>query len=392
MLSKNINFKNFKKTKIRSRLRLIYRNLIDKRTDKKNLINSFTKSFSYSFNKKQITKFKKYKVFLIYGMGGSSLGAKAIYDFMYHRIKKNFYFFDNIDSKNHKIKTRKKTLNIIISKSGNTLETVVNDNIFSTRDKLYITENRNSYLKNLALKLKSEIIEHKNYIGGRYSVLSEVGMLPAELMGLKSDKFKRFDKLILKKQFVESLLINVNMLYDLVKRKKTNSIILNYDESSSSLFKWYQQLVAESLGKNSNGVLPIISSMPKDNHSLMQIYLDGNKNSFFTFFDVTNQKTPNINSKEILDNFNYLKGHSISSIKQSQKQATMNIFKNKKIPFRSFEVNRKNEETLGELFTFFMLETILLGKLMNVNPFDQPAVELIKKETKKITSLNKLAK
>ena len=62
----------------------------------------------------------------------------------------------------------------------------------------------------------------------------------------------------------------------------------------------------------------------------------------------------------------------------------MNIFKNKKIPFRSFEVNRKNEETLGELFTFFMLETILLGKLMNVNPFDQPAVELIKKETKKL--------
>ena len=384
MLSKNINFKNFKKTKIRSRLRLIYRNLIDKRTDKKNLINSFTKSFSYSFNKKQITKFKKYKVFLIYGMGGSSLGAKAIYDFMYHRIKKNFYFFDNIDSKNHKIKTRKKTLNIIISKSGNTLETVVNDNIFSTRDKLYITENRNSYLKNLALKLKSEIIEHKNYIGGRYSVLSEVGMLPAELMGLKSDKFKRFDKLILKKQFVESLLINVNMLYDLVKRKKTNSIILNYDESSSSLFKWYQQLVAESLGKNSNGILPIISNMPKDNHSLMQIYLDGNKNSFFTFFDVTNQKTLNVNNKEILDNFNYLKGHSISSIKQAQKQATMNIFKNKKIPFRSFEVNRKNEETLGELFTFFMLETILLGKLMNVNPFDQPAVELIKKETKKL--------
>ena len=384
MLSKNISFKNFKRTKIRSRLRLIYRNLIDKRTDKKNLINSFTKSFSYSFNKKQLTKFKKYKVFLIYGMGGSSLGAKAIYDFMYHRIKKNFYFFDNIDSRNHKIKTRKKTLNIIISKSGNTLETVVNDNIFSTRDKLYITENSNSYLKNLALKLKSEIVEHKNYIGGRYSVLSEVGMLPAELMGLKSDKFKRFDKLILKKQFVESLLVNVNMLYNLFKRKKTNSIILNYDESSSSLFKWYQQLVAESLGKNSNGILPIISNMPKDNHSLMQIYLDGNKNSFFTFFDVTNQKTLNINSKEILDNFNYLKGHSISSIKQAQKQATMNIFKNKKIPFRSFEVNRKNEETLGELFTFFMLETILLGKLMNVNPFDQPAVELIKKETKKL--------
>ena len=248
----------------------------------------------------------------------------------------------------------------------------------------YITENRDSYLRNLALRLKSEIVEHKNFIGGRYSVLSEVGMLPAELMGLNSNKFKRFDKLILNKSFVNNLLTNVNTLYDMVKKKRTNSIILNYDEDSSSLFMWYQQLVAESLGKKSNGVFPIISNMPKDNHSLMQLYLDGNKNCFFTFFDVLNQKSPQINKKKIYKNLNYLKKHNVQSIKSAQKQATKNVFKAKKIPFRSFEVLNKNEETLGELFTFFMLETILLGKLMKVNPFDQPAVELIKKETKKI--------
>ena len=303
---------------------------------------------------------------------------------MKYKIKKKFYFFNNLDTKNHSIKNKKKSLNIIISKSGNTLETIVNENIFSKKNKLYITEKTDNSLRNQALKLKAEIINHKNFIGGRYSVLSEVGMLPAELMGLSSSKFKRFDKLILNKKFINSLIINVNSIYDLVKRKKTNSIILNYDESSNGIFRWYQQLVAESLGKNSNGVLPIISEMPKDNHSLMQLYLDGNKNSFFTFFDVIEKKSFKIKNNKVLKNFKYLKNHTLQSIKFAQKQATKNVFKIQKIPFRSFEILKKNEETLGELFTFFMLETILLGRMMKINPFDQPAVELIKKETKKI--------
>ena len=91
-----------------------------------------------------------------------------------------------------------------------------------------------------------------------------------------------------------------------------------------------------------------------------------------------------INRKKIFGKFNYLKKHSLQSIKSAQKQATKNIFKTKKIPFRSFEIFKKNEKTLGEIFTFFMLETILLGRLIKLNPFDQPAVELIKDETKKL--------
>jgi len=384
MLTKNIRFQNFKKKKIQKKLKLFFKNLVDNSIKKENLMHSFTDNFTYSFNKNLLAKLKKNKIFQIYGMGGSSLGAQAIYDFLKINIKKSFYFFDNLDEQNQLIKTKKKTLNIIISKSGNTLETIVNENIYSSKNKLYITEKRNNYLRNLALKLKSDIIEHKNFIGGRYSVLSEVGMLPAELMGLNTKKFKRFNKLISNKYFVNNLLINVETLYHLIKRKKTNSIILNYDESSNSLFKWYQQLVAESLGKNSKGVLPFISNLPKDNHSLMQLYLDGNKNCFFTFFDVRTQTNTKINKKKIFFNYNYLKRHSLQSIKQAQKQATKKVFKLKNIPFRSFEVLKKNEESLGELFTFFMMETILLGKMMKLNPFDQPSVELIKKETKKI--------
>ena len=384
MLSKNIRFKNFTKKKFNKKLKVLFKNLIDKNSYDDNVIKSFSKSYSYSFTKKQLKKYKKFNFFQIYGMGGSSLGIQAIYDFMKPKIKKKFYFFDNLDSKNKIIKTKSKSLNLIISKSGNTLETIVNENIFSGSSKLYITENNNNYLRNTALRLKKEIIEHKNFIGGRYSVLSEVGMLPAELMGLNSNKFKRFDKLVSDRDFINSLLANVNMLYRLVKMGKTNSIILNYDESSYNFFRWYQQLVAESLGKDSKGVLPIISEMPKDNHSLMQLYLDGNKNSFFTFFDIKNYNSPKIKKKRIFSNYKYLKKHDLFSIKSAQKKATINVFKAKRIPFRTFEVLKKNEETLGELFTFFMLETILLGKMLKINPYDQPSVELIKKETKKI--------
>ena len=159
---------------------------------------------------------------------------------------------------------------------------------------------------------------------------------------------------------------------------------MNYDELSHDLFAWYQQLVAESLGKNSKGILPMVSSMPKDNHSLMQLYLDGPKNCFFTFFDVNDHSGQKVKNSQLLNSFNYLKNKNIYQIKSAQKKATENVFTKKNIPFRSFEIKKRDEKTLGELFCFFMLETILIGKALKINPYDQPAVELIKKETKKI--------
>ena len=209
-------------------------------------------------------------------------------------------------------------------------------------------------------------------------------MLPAELMGLSVTKFKQLNNLIKNKKFINSLIINTNNTLFFLRKKKFNSIILNYDESSDSLFKWYQQLIAESLGKKGKGIMPIISTMPKDNHSVMQLYLDGKKNNFFTFFNVREKKSDQINNGKILSSFKYLKNKSLAKIVLSQKLATEKVFLNKNIPFRSFEIINRNEKTLGELFCFFILETILLGRALNVNPYDQPSVELIKKETKKI--------
>ena len=124
--------------------------------------------------------------------------------------------------------------------------------------------------------------------------------------------------------------------------------------------------------------------MPKDNHSVMQLYLDGFQNNFFTFFHVNEIKSDKIRNSIILPQQGYLKNKNVSRILYSQKKATENVFMKKNIPFRSFEVKRRDEKTLGELFCFFVLETILIGKALNINPYDQPAVELIKKETKKL--------
>ena len=124
--------------------------------------------------------------------------------------------------------------------------------------------------------------------------------------------------------------------------------------------------------------------MPRDNHSLMQLYLDGFQNNFYTFFFVHDKKSDKIINKSILSSHNFLKNKNFYNILYAQKKATENVFRQKKIPFRSFEIKQRDEKTLGELFTFFILETILLGKLLKINPYDQPEVELIKKDTKKL--------
>ena len=388
MLTQNINFskfgvnKNYFKTKI-------FVNKTLKKYSKDKFFQSLSNRYIYSFSKKKILKYKKFNNFNIVGIGGSSLGIEAIYNFLSFKIKKKFNFYNNIDSNNFLEKKKIKSLNIIISKSGNTLETISNFNILNNKkNNLFISEKSNNYLRKLANKLKCEVLEHRNYIGGRYSVLSEVGMLPSILMGLKEEKFKNFDNLIKNQKFIDGLIDSVSSTIFYIKNKKFNSIILNYDERSEELFKWYQQLLAESLGKKSKGLLPIVSTMPKDNHSLMQLYLDGPKNSFYTFFDVIEKKSPKINNSLILNSHNYLKNKSFLDIKIAQKKATQNIFKNKKIPFRSFNVLNRSENSLGEIFTFFMLETILLGNALKVNPFDQPSVELIKIETNKILKKN----
>ena len=384
MLTKNIKLKSFNKSNlkeiIKKKLELIIKG-------KSQLIKSLSKEYKDKYDFKKIKKiFGKNDVRLI-GMGGSILGSQAIYYFLKEKIKKKFFFIDNLTS-SKKNYHKSKINNLIISKSGNTLETIFNVHTYvkNNGNNIVITENKPSYLRELATKLKSEIIHHNNFIGGRYSVLSEVGMLPAELMGLNPKKFRQLDNLIKNKNFLNKLINNTSSILDFSKKKKFNSVIINYDYKSDYLFRWYQQLVAESLGKKGKGILPIISTMPKDNHSVMQLYLDGFKNNFFTIFYCKEIFSKKLNKNKLLDTYKYLGSQNIDNIIFNQKSATEKIFKMKNIPFRSFEIRNRNEKTLGELFCYFILETILLGRALNVNPFDQPSVALLKEETKKLFS------
>ncbi len=379
-----LKIKNFEnKIKINEKKRLLnYLQKINK-SEWPNFLKSFKKKYNYSYDKNIIKKYQNFNHINVVGMGGSSLGSKAIYNFLKSKIKKKIFFQDNLNfNKNYK----KKSLNIIISKSGNTLETISNFNLLhnNTNKSIFITEKKNNYLFKLAAKLKSDVVEHKNFIGGRFSVLSEVGMLPAQFMGLNVNKFKQYNNLIRNKLFLNNLVHNVLSTYKFLNTRKYNSVILNYDEKSKDLFQWYQQLISESLGKDSKGILPVISSMPKDNHSILQLYLSGFNKNFYTFFIVEEKNTQKLNSKLLFDNFNFLKNKNVFEIINGQRIATERIFKFKKIPFRSFYIKKRNEETLGELFCFFTLEVILLSHLLKVNPLDQPEVESIKKETFKI--------
>jgi len=400
MIKRNNFFKNYIKnsTAYRNNLKKTKKIFNSFLTEQKNfdipLLESYKKDYEFDFSKEMVKKFSKYKNIIIIGMGGSILGTKSIYSFFKKKIKKKVFFFDNLDSdlniKYKKIKNLKSSCFIAVSKSGRTIETIINlGSIFSKsllKNKLVIiAELTDNALMNIANKHNAEIIEHKEFISGRYSVLSETGMFPAALMGLNIMKFKNIKKLIKNKNFVLSLIENVACIHTLNLKKINNSVILNYDSSLNDLGYWYQQLVAESLGKKGKGINPTLSFAPKDHHSLLQLYLDGPKDKFFTFFSSSKKEDKLKIFQDIIpNNMKFLKNKKLKFIINAQSDAVKNIFKLKNIPFRQFTFKKRNEEELGEIFTFFVLETILLSRLMNINPFDQPAVEQVKIETKKI--------
>ena len=129
---------------------------------------------------------------------------------------------------------------------------------------------------------------------------------------------------------MNNLVSNVSSILGYVKNKKYNSIIINYNSNFNNLLEWYKQLVSESLGKKSQGILPIISNMPKDNHSTMQLYLDGFKKNFFTFFFSKDSRSNKIDNKKFLDGNQFLKNKTINQILYSQKFATEKVFLKKK--------------------------------------------------------------
>ena len=369
----------------------IEREISDQIDEPESIYNIFSKNFRFNFKIRDLKKFIKYKNIVIIGMGGSILGSHAIFKFLEQKIKKNLFFFDNIDydkALSFKKKNKGSVLFIIISKSGNTIETISNFLFLNKIKKnqknlILVSERRNNALFDIAKKYNLFYVEHKDYIGGRYSVLSEVGILPAYLMGINifslRKNFEKFFLSIKKNSLKESTIQIANIIY----QKKLNSLIfLNYSPKLEKFLYWCQQLIAESLGKKGNGFMPVISPVPKDHHSVLQLYLDGPKDKLFYIFSIMENTKKKIKVQKISKHINYLYNKDLFKIKDAQKEALIKTLKKNKIPFRELKIKKCDEETLGQLFAYFILETSIVGKILDINPFDQPAVEQVKKFTK----------
>ena len=372
----------------------VLKNIITNLDTNKDAFHSLSNEFKFNFKKKDLHKFKKFQTVVVIGMGGSILGSEALYFFLKDKIKKKFLFFDDIhEDKLKELKTThdlKKVLFIAISKSGNTIETL--SNLLSlkiikknSKNIILISEKFNNPLYLISQKFKLYHIEHKNYIGGRYSVLSEVGMVPAYLMGLNIERirqnllnhFKTKNKKFLK----ESSITLTNLLQN---NKFKDLVLFNYAPKLDKFLCWNQQLIAESLGKKGKGFLPLISTAPKDHHSLLQLYLDGPRDKIFYIFSEERPNSKKIKIKRFDKRIDFLQNKSLQQVKNAQKNAFIQALKKNSIPFREFKIKNFSENTLGEFFSYFMLETAIIGKLANIDPFNQPAVQKVKIDTKKL--------
>ncbi len=344
------------------------------------------------FLKKIILKKKLHKNILIVGMGGSVLGTKMLSSFF--GLDKNYYFLDSLNNSavNDLIRKDLSKFSIfIISKSGQTLETLTNCNIilndFNKRKKeisknFIIISERNSILFNFAKKNNILFFEHNINLSGRYSVLSEAGLL---MFNLDYKKIMQGINSVLKKDLNKNLINNAATLLTLITKSKIDThVSLIYTHNLLNYGYWHQQLLAESIGKNGKDFTPIISECPKDHHSIMQLYLDGKRNKFFTFFKTINNKI----DQPIKDYFDQkLKKNSLNNIVDAQFNATIKVFKKNLIPFRVILIDQKKPiQSFISLLVYSMLETAILCKALDLNPFNQPAVEAIKKETYSLLS------
>jgi glucose-6-phosphate isomerase len=356
-------------------------------------LNTLSKEFQKSlFLQKKILKKKLHKNILVVGVGGSVLGSKMLSSFF--GLDKNYYFLDNLNNPTA-IDFIKKDLSkfsiFIISKSGQTFETLTNCNIilynFKKRKKeitnnFIIISERNSILFKFAKKNNILFFEHNINLSGRYSVLSEAGLL---MFDLDYKKIIQGVNSVLKNDLKKNLINNAATLLTLMAKSKIDThVSLIYSHNLLNYGYWHQQLLAESIGKNGKDLTPIISECPKDHHSIMQLYLDGKRNKFFTFLKTINNKI----ERPIKDYFDQkFKKSSINNIVDAQFNATISVFKKNLIPLRVILIDQKKPiQSFISLLVYSMLETAILCKALDLNPFNQPAVEAIKKETYSLLS------
>jgi glucose-6-phosphate isomerase len=340
------------------------------------------------------------EVFVL-GTGGSSLGGQALADllpFGGRRIPR-LRFFDNPDPVRFEEALEavdlKATRFLSISKSGGTAETLMQT--FAAAEALrragagnhlgqhyaVITETKPSPLRKFAEAIGCPIVEHPAGIGGRYSVLSVVGMLPAMLMGLDAAAVRAGAAQVLAACRSGGLgdaspAAGAALHFALTRDSGLRETVLwAYSDRLRTFGPWWRQLWAESLGKAGQGTTPIAALGPVDQHSQLQLFLDGPGGALFTFLVPESAGKGPLVSREEAQRFgvDYLGGRHMGDLVDAEARATAETLSRRGRPIRTMRLKQVDESAMGALFMHFMLETIVMGRLMGVDPFDQPAVE-----------------
>ena len=347
--------------------------------------------------------------FIVFGIGGSNLGSQALINVLQNDNKKKISFFDNIDPEYFQTSISnikfKDTGFIIISKSGKTPETLSQFacliEIFKQKNKLknlyknclIITEDTINPLRKIAVNNNCTILDHEKNIGGRYSVFSNVGIVPAAIAGFNIKEFYEgasdlINKISKKRNFHDHKKMANLLKIPIFLRKIKMNIIMTYSDRLNNFGKWYLQLWAESIGKDEKGITAIHSIGATDQHSQIQLYLDGPRDKFFNFITTNhNKKGLRINREAMIDNeVPYLAGKYMGDLMAAEQKATINTFVKNKFMVREIHLPEINEFTLGQLMTLSIFETVIACRNLGVNPFDQPAVEEGKLLTEKYLS------
>ncbi|MCC7272136.1 MAG: glucose-6-phosphate isomerase [Alphaproteobacteria bacterium] len=341
---------------------------------------------------------------LVLGTGGSSLGGQTLYaladqGFGPPKGTPRIHFLDNIDPATFAALAERidfrRTRILAISKSGGTAETLMQlltllprlekaVGAMGVADRLVaITEPADNPLRRLATRRGATVVDHDPGIGGRYSVLSLVGLLPALVAGLDAGKVRAGAKLVLDAALEAATpaacapLVGAALNLAHAEAGRPTTVLMPYADRLAHFGLWFRQLWAESLGKDGHGTTPVRAMGTVDQHSQLQLYLAGPADKLFTLVTLAvagkGDRVPATDARDPA--LGYLKGRRMGDLLDAEQRATAATLAGNGRPVRVFALDRLDERTLGALFMHFMLETILAADLLGIDAFDQPAVE-----------------
>lgn len=358
-------------------------------------------------------KNKKIKNIVVIGIGGSSLGTKAVYELLKLKQKSttNLLFLENVDpldiaSKTKDIKKRN-SIFVVISKSGSTIETI---SIFKyivekfkldlkkDNDRLVAITDKESSLSKLALKNNISQFNIPLNVGGRFSVLSAVGIVPLMLAGYKVEKLLDGSKQFIYSFFArkEEHLLQKGYYYFKHKDKYSINTLFSYSTPFSYFNDWYVQLWGESLGKIDRGnekvgLTPVGLVGSIDQHSFLQLIIQGVENKTVSFIQIKdfekNIKIPKMKI-DFLEKTDFVNGYSFDTLLNEECNATIESLIDEKIPTDTIVLDRLSEKNIGILLSYYEILTSILGAFLDINTYDQPGVEFGKKKlVKKFTKI-----